>query len=131
MIIKNGVDIVDISRIEKLLESHEEAFLNRTFTINEINYCNSKGVLRRAESFAACFAAKEAASKALGTGIMTQGIGFLDFEVSHEDNGCPQITLLGKAKDEMDKQHVTSIAISMSHDKGSAIAFCSLLIENK
>lgn len=132
MDIRCGVDIVDIDRIKKLLDKHEESFVTRTFTKKEIEYCKSKGnELRVAESFAANYAAKEAASKALGTGIMTKGIGFLDFEVIHEDNGCPGLILMGKALEEAQRLGMISLSLSMSHDAGKAVAFCTMLIEQE
>lgn len=132
MDIRCGVDIVDIKRIEKLLDKHEESFVKRTFTEQESDYCRSKGNIKRvAESFAASFAAKEAASKALGTGIMTKGIGLLDFEVAHNENGCPNMVLKGEALKEAKRLGVSSISISMSHDNDAAIAFCTMLIDTK
>lgn len=104
------------------------SFVTRCFTEAEISYCNSKKLdSKRAESFAGRYAAKEACSKALGTGVMTEGIGFLDIEILRDEKGSPYIVLHGKAKERADALGVISKAISISHDGEYAISYCTLL----
>ena len=67
-IIGHGIDLVDVERIEDMLDRHGERFLDRCFTVREQAYCESGGV-QRAQRYAARFAAKEAVFKAIGTGL--------------------------------------------------------------
>ena len=87
-----GTDIVNIKRMQKLLKSNSNNFKNRIFSKNEIIYCEKK---RNPSSFyAKRFAAKEALSKALGTGIR-KGINFKDIEILNDNFGKPSINLKG------------------------------------
>tara|TARA_B100001996_G_C18278669_1_gene446072 strand:+ start:47 stop:439 length:393 start_codon:yes stop_codon:yes gene_type:complete len=90
-----GNDIVNIKRIKSSISLNKKRFINKIFTKNEINYCNSKKYFYN--YFAKRFAAKEALSKALGTGI-TKGINFKDIEVKNNTQGKPFIILRGNAK---------------------------------
>jgi len=89
-----GTDIVDISRIKKLLNKNKK-FINRIFSVNEIKYCESRS--NKIASYAKRFAAKEAFTKALGTGV-SKGIFFNEISVNNNKNGAPFIELLGKTK---------------------------------
>lgn len=130
MRVENGVDIVDINRIAKLVQEHGTAFISRTYTELEVEYCKSRGSeTRRVESLAAMFAAKEAVSKALGTGLMTKGVGLKDIEVYHEESGKPRINLYGCAQEQATYIGVVSMSISISHDGGQAVAMCTILCE--
>ena len=82
MILGTGVDIVEVARVDRLLEKHSPRFEEKIFTPDEILYCRSKA--EPGIHFAARFAAKEAVMKCLGTG-MDKGIAFSDIEVSGED----------------------------------------------
>jgi len=87
-----GTDIVNIKRMQKLLKKNSNNFKNRIFSKNEIVYCEKK---RNPSSFyAKRFAAKEALSKALGTGIR-KGINFKDIEILNDKFGKPSINLKG------------------------------------
>ncbi|MDO5718846.1 MAG: NAD(P)H-hydrate dehydratase [Tissierellia bacterium] len=108
-----GIDIVKISRIEKLLENPR--FLNRVFTKREIDYF--KSINYRAESIAGSFSAKEAVSKLLGTGIGR--IGFKDIIIEHDYRGKPICLFGDKIKSEMKE---IQIDISISHEIDYAIA---------
>ena len=88
MIKGTGIDIVEISRIQKSLNN--EKFINRIFTQQEQAYCNSRNILR-ASSYAARFAAKEAVVKAFGTGM--RGGSWQDIEVVVDDSGAPHIKI--------------------------------------
>src|SRR5688572_5710424 len=94
MILGMGIDIAEASRIQETLERHGERFLQRVFTPAEIAYCRRHR--NSAERFAARFAAKEAAMKALGTG-WRRGISWQDFEISNQASGKPCLQLSGKA----------------------------------
>lgn len=118
MIFGTGVDIVDIERIEKLLTSNPR-FLERCFTAKERSLFLDKGM--KVETIAAGFAAKEAVSKALGTGI--RGFNLEDIEVLRDSLGKPIVNLLGQAKDVASSKGVTRFELSLSHGRHQAIAF--------
>ncbi len=119
MILGVGCDIIEISRIEKAIE--KENFLTHCFTEREIEYFNMKH--NRAESIAAGFAAKEAVSKALGTGI--SGFSLTDIEILHKENGRPYVNLTGGALKIADNLG-GKVSISMSHSKDIAMAYAVL-----
>jgi len=133
MRIRNGIDIVGTDRILKHLEKEDSSFMARCFTVSEIERIekSSSSIKRRAESYAACFAAKEAAAKALGTGICTKGIGFTDIEVIKDDLGAPQIIFLGEAEKRAMEIGAVSTAISLTHDNGIAAAVCTILTDEE
>lgn len=95
MIIGIGSDLIDISRVAKVIERHGERFLDRIFTENERRRCDRRGVTRAA-SYARRFAAKEAASKALGTGFR-QGVFWRDLGVVNLPSGQPGMRFTGGA----------------------------------
>lgn len=120
MAIYCGVDIVEIERIRKSLEADGSGFRERVFTQAEIGYCeNRKGA--RFESYAARFAAKEAVSKAFGTGIGE--VGWRDIEVLNDDRGRPYVVLSDKARDVFKKMKGLGISLSLSHCKHYAVAY--------
>ena len=100
MIIGLGNDIVDIRRIEKALERWGERFTQRSFT--EIERKKSDRRAQRAASYAKRFAAKEACSKALGTGF-SRGVFMKDLGVVNEPSGRPTMVLTGGAKQQLDR----------------------------
>jgi len=100
MIIGLGNDIVDIRRIEKALERWGERFTLRSFT--EIERKKSDRRAQRAASYAKRFAAKEACSKALGTGF-SRGVFMKDLGVVNEPSGRPTMVLTGGAKQQLDR----------------------------
>lgn len=119
MILGTGIDIVEVARINRLLEKHSSRFEEKIFTPDEILYCQSKA--EPGIHFAARFAVKEAVMKCLGTG-MDKGIAFKDIEVSHEDTGRPTIKTHGQAKETMVRLKIKNIHISISHETNYAIA---------
>ena len=125
-----GTDIVELQRIKKALDRQGEAFITRVFTSGEQEYCNRLNGRRQIDSYGARFAAKEAAAKALGTGVMTKGIVMTDFEVQNDYNGAPVLLLHGEAKRYANELGVTDISLSLSHDGGYAVAFCTMLAED-
>lgn len=86
---------------------------------------------KKAESFSGRYAAKEAVSKALGTGVMTEGIGFLDIEILLNENGAPYLVLHGNAKAKADSLGVISTSVSISHDGEYAISYCTMLANSE
>ena len=100
MIIGIGSDLIDIRRIEKTLERHGERFTNRCFT--EVERTKSDRRAARAASYAKRFAAKEACSKALGTGL-AQGVFWRDMGVVNMPGGKPTLHLTGGAAGQLEK----------------------------
>mgnify|MGYP000942996274 CR=1 FL=1 len=116
-----GVDIVEVSRIKHSLENGGEAFKKRVFTEKEIEYCESKKSTKY-ESYAARFAAKEAVSKAFGTGI-GKYISWKDIEVINDEKGKPNVILSDRAKELFCSINGLDISISLSHCKNYAVAY--------
>lgn len=123
MAIYCGVDIVEIDRIKNSLEINGAGFRDRVFTAAEIGYCESRKAARF-ESYAARFAAKEAVSKAFGTGLGK--VGWRDIEVLNDENGKPYVVLSATAKDIFDRMKGLGISLSLSHCKQYAIAYATI-----
>ena len=119
MIVGTGIDITEVPRIAEVIERHGVRFLRRIFTEGEIEYCDSKA--NRMERYAARFAAKEAAMKALGTG-WNRGVRWRDVEVCREPGGRPTIQFHGKAAEFAVKLGAKHTALSLSHTAQQAIA---------
>ena len=111
-----GVDIIEIPRIQQVLDRYGQRFLDRVFTPGEIAYCRG-----RAPNLAGRFAAKEATMKALGTGV--RGVGWKDIEVIRAEGGAPSVKLHGRAKQRAERLRVGEISLSMSHSREYAVAF--------
>jgi holo-[acyl-carrier protein] synthase len=118
-----GVDLVEVVRIEQAVARWGERFLRRVYTPAEIEYCGS-----RATSLAARWAAKEAVSKALGTGWAPQrphAAGWIDWteiEVERLPSGQPSLRLHGKASQRADALGIFDWQLSLSHTREHAIA---------
>jgi len=119
MIVGTGIDIAEVARIRQSIERFGERFLQRVFTAGEIRYCDSKA--NRFERYAARFAAKEAAMKALGTG-WNHGVRWRDCEVVRQPGGRPTIAFDGKAAEFAAKLGVKNAALSLTHTSEQAIA---------
>jgi holo-[acyl-carrier protein] synthase len=119
MIVGTGIDIAEVPRIRQSIERFGDRFLQRIYTAGEIRYCDSKA--NRAERYAARFAAKEAAMKALGTG-WSHGVRWRDCEVVRLPGGRPSIVFHGKAGEISAKLGVKNAALSLSHTAEQAIA---------
>ncbi len=119
MIYGVGIDMVEISRIEKASNRWGERFLSRVFTESEIEYCSN--MARPAGRFALRFAAKEAFSKALGLGIR-KGMSFRHIEVTRTPNGQPQLYLHNRAKDLCKQFGISKSFLSLSDDGHYAVA---------
>ncbi|MEP6936551.1 MAG: holo-ACP synthase [Chthoniobacterales bacterium] len=114
-----GVDLVENARIEHSLERFGERFIHRVFTAGEIEYCQSMKYPSR--HFAARFAAKEALSKAFGTGI-GRAMGWRDIDVRRQPSGQPFVVLEGGAKTLAEQRGASAIWISLAHTDHHAIA---------
>jgi holo-[acyl-carrier protein] synthase len=118
-ILGNGIDIVDVERIDRMIIRQKDRFLQRVFTQEEIEFCKRKG--RPAVHFAARFAAKEAVAKALGTGF-SKGVRMRDIEVVPAADGPPKVILHGKVSKLYDALGGERIFLSLSHTKEQAVA---------
>jgi len=119
MIVGLGIDIAEIDRIEAAIVRHGAPFLERLFTPREVAYCESHKA--RYERYAARFAAKEAAMKALGTG-WSQGVRWRDIEVTREPSGKPTLRLEGAAGEIARRMGVKNISLSITHSGNLALA---------
>lgn len=126
MIVGSGIDLVEIERIKNAVDRYGERFLNRVFREGERAYCLRKR--NSAESFAARFAAKEAAAKALGTGI-SHGVGWLEIEVVREPSGRPTLRFHGRAARRAVSIRAVNSNLSLTHSTGLAIA--SVVLETE
>ena len=119
MIVGTGVDITEVPRVAAAIERFGDRFLKRIFTDNEIRYCQSKQ--NKVERFAARFAAKEAALKAIGTG-WRHGVAWTDMEVTREPGGRPTMVFHKVAGKFAAKLGVKRVHVSLSHTAEHAIA---------
>ncbi len=110
-----GVDAVEIARIAAAIERFGERFLQRVYTEREIAYCRG-----RVPELSARFAAKEAISKALGTGI--RGIHWREMEVLPDRRGKPLVYLHGQAARRARELELSEFAVSLTHAQELAIA---------
>nr|HID58998.1 holo-ACP synthase [Desulfobacterales bacterium] len=124
MIYGIGIDLVNIRRIEKALRRWGSRFQKRVFTPLEIRFCK-KNPARSTARFALCFAAKEAFSKALGTGIR-KGVAWRQIEVLHEPSGRPYLQLNGHAKRLCEAYGIKNSFVTLSDDGRYAAAMVVL-----
>ena len=119
MIVSIGIDIIEVARIREVL-LRTPRFTERVFTLAERDYCDSRGAVA-AQHYAARFAAKEAALKALQTG-WRGGLSWQDVEVSARDSGAPYLIFKGEVLAIFEKFGATATHLSMSHTSEHAIA---------
>lgn len=119
MIVAIGIDIIEVARIREVLQ-RTPRFGERVFTPSERAYCEGRGAVA-AQHYAARFAAKEAALKALQTG-WRGGISWQDVEIAAHDSGAPYLILHGLVKDLFDSSGATAAHLSISHTSEHAIA---------
>lgn len=119
MIVGLGLDIAEIDRMEAAITRHGTPFIERLFTPDEIAYCER--YKNRYERYAARFAVKEAAMKALGTG-WSHGIRWRDIEVTREPGGKPGLRLEGVAREFADRLGVKHISVTITHSGNLALA---------
>jgi len=123
MIVGSGIDIAEVPRIGQTIARFGDRFLRRIFSEGEIRYCDSKA--NRIERYAARFAAKEAAMKALGTG-WNHGVRWRDCEVVRLPGGRPTMTFHGRAAEFATRLGAKNTALSLSHTAEQAIALVLL-----
>ncbi len=115
-----GTDIVSIARIKDVIERNGDAFAKRILTKDELQIYLVK---RDAVNWLAKrFAAKEAISKALGTGI-AKGVSWADFQILNDELGAPMVDVSGVAKDKLATLGASTIHLSISDEKEFAVAF--------
>ncbi len=120
MIVGTGTDLVEVERIAQSIARFGDRFLRRVYTAEERRYCERK-VKTAAESYAARFAAKEAAAKALGTGI-ARGVSWLEIEMRRLPAERPTLHMTGRAAERARAMGVTRMSISVSHTEHLAVA---------
>jgi holo-[acyl-carrier protein] synthase len=123
MILGTGIDLIEVARIESSYERFGERFLDRILLPGEISYCLSHK--KPGPFLAARFAAKEAISKAFGTGIGAQ-LGWQDMEVCRKESGEPFVVLHGKGRKLFEERGAKNLLISLSHTEIYATAVAIL-----
>ncbi|HEA46809.1 MAG TPA: holo-[acyl-carrier-protein] synthase [bacterium] len=113
-----GIDLVKIERIKKAINNNGK-FLERVFTKKEIIRGEKKK--NRYQFYGALFATKEAVMKALGTG-WRKGVRWRDIQIIHNNDGKPEVRLVGKTKEIAKKLGINEVLVSMSHTKEYAVA---------
>jgi holo-[acyl-carrier protein] synthase len=115
MILRTGVDLIEISRIKEAIARHGDRYLKRIYTPAELEQCG-----RRAESLAGRFAAKEAVGKALGCGI--GDVGWKEIEILGDEQNAPVLTLHGGAEKMAKEIGLSNWSVSISHSMSHVIA---------
>lgn len=121
MIVSIGTDLVEIARFSRVMKARGKAFEERLFTAAEVAYCRQRRA-SSVNSFAARFAAKEAAMKALGTG-WSKGVRWVDIEVVRAPGEAPKIQLHGESAKIAKRKGITRMHLSITHSETSAMAF--------
>ena len=119
MIVSIGIDIIEVARIREVL-LRTPRFAERVFTDAERAYCDSRGAVA-AQHYAARFAAKEAALKALQTG-WRGGVSWQDVEIASRESGAPYLIFTGQVLEVFEKFGATATHLSISHTTQHAIA---------
>ncbi len=124
MDIKTGVDIIEVKRVQEAIERQGNAFLQKVFTKNEIDYCSKKGKMMY-QHYAARFAAKEAIFKAVSCKISPSEDDVLNkIEIINDESGKPIANL-----QKLNIGKIVSMDLSLSHLKDYALASFSVLFE--
>ena len=126
MILLQGIDLLKIERVKKIYLNYSDRFLKKILTDNEIKQVRSEKQIFN--KIASKFSAKEATSKALGTGF-ANGVKIKDIEILNLKNGKPVINLYGKAKKQI--KNIQSSSVSISDEDGFVISIVTFLVENK
>jgi holo-[acyl-carrier protein] synthase len=116
MILRTGVDLIEISRVAEVIARHGKHYLERIYTAAELEQCG-----KNAESLAGRFAAKEAVAKALGTGI--GDVTWKEIEILGDELNAPMLHLHGTAEQTAKKLGLMEWSVSISHSQSHAIAF--------
>ena len=125
MKIKCGTDIIEIQRIRDSIERLGKKFIDKIFTMDEVAYCESKG-RQKFQHYAARFAAKEAAFKAISESLNNKyELDWKDYEVAYDHDSRPYLKIIG-----LKDNNIENIDISLSHCKEYAIACVTVLYRN-
>ena len=124
MIVGLGVDLAEVNRVREAIERHGERIVRRVFTPLEIGYC--RRFRNPYERFAARFAAKEAAMKALGTGWRA-GVSWQAIEVANQPSGRPELRLTGRALEKFRELGGERIHLTLTHT--DSLAQAQVIIE--
>ncbi len=122
MIVRTGVDLIEIERIRAAISRHGRRYLERIYTPAELDLCS-----RRIESLAARFAAKEAVAKALGCGIGE--VAWREIEILGDEHNVPVLHLHGAAAHKAQELRLRYWSLSLSHSQSHALAFVAALGE--
>lgn len=120
MICGIGVDIADVAKVGESIKQYGDRYLNKVFTPGEIEYCHNVPIAT--QRYAARFAAKEAAMKALSTGC-TEEVSWKNFEVVNEPSGQPTLKANGRALQLLTELQVSRTWLSLTHNPEYAIAY--------
>ena len=126
MILGTGIDIIEVARIASSFERFGEKFVNRILLPDEISYCLAHK--NPAPFLAVRFAAKEAISKAFGTGIGS-ALGWRDMEIRRKESGEPYVVLHGKGRELFAARGAKQLLVSLSHTENYAAATAVLEAE--
>lgn len=118
MLIGNGIDIVEIERIDRICQRYGDRFLSRLLTPEEVQYWRENGT--RLDSLAGFWAAKEAVAKALGTGF--RGFSFSDIIILPDAQGAPRVALQRGAALQAQRLGISRVLVSISHSRCYAVA---------
>lgn len=120
MNLRSGIDTIELSRLDEIKPEIRTRFIQRVFTEKEIEQARDQ-----TDVLSGLFAAKEAVSKALGTGIGY--VNWRDIEIIHLKTGQPTVVLHGNAKTVANRLGLTTWSVSISHDRNKAIAMAVAL----
>jgi holo-[acyl-carrier protein] synthase len=124
LILRTGVDLIEIDRVEDVVRRHGTRYLDRIYTRGEQDQSR-----HNTQFLAGRFAAKEAVAKALGTGI--GDVGWLDIEILGDEQNAPTLVLNGAAKRRAAELGLTDWSVSISHSMTHAVAFAVAIGNSK
>jgi len=120
MVLRTGVDLIEISRIDEVVARHGKHYLERIYTPAELEQCG-----KRTESLAGRFAAKEAVAKALGSGI--GDVSWKEIEVLGDEQNAPVLILHGAAEQMAKGIGLTTWSVSISHSQSHSVALVVMI----
>ena len=124
MILRTGVDLIEISRVSEVIARHGKHYLDRIYTPAELEQCG-----KNVELLAGRFAAKEAVAKALGTGI--GDVTWKDIEILGDEQNAPVLSLRGVAEQTAKQLGLTEWSVSISHSQNHAVAITVAIGQEK
>ena len=127
MKILQGIDLLKTERIQKVYLKFGDKFLSKIFSLKEIEQIKDKNKYKYTNKIASKFSAKEATSKAIGTGF-SEGVKFKDIEILNKDNGKPIVKLHGNASLKIDE--VLSSSVSISDEDDLVITIVTFIVKN-